>query len=96
MNSFVLSLLINLAAVPDSQHENNELSVLYFREQSIISDAITPLAASVGGQAFAMHAWIGAAFQILSDPAEDQRGSLLVKLFEVFERLFGKFDVICH
>lgn len=96
MNSFVLSLLINLAAVPDGQHENNELSVLYFREQSIISDAITPLAASVRGQAFAMHAWIGAAFQILSDPSENQRGSLFVELFEVFERLLAKFDMVCH
>ena len=60
--------------MPDLKHKNQNAFIINLRKEPVIANAVAPLPASVGGQPLAVNAGIGAAIQVFSNPAEDQRG----------------------
>lgn len=89
-------LIVNLAAMADVQDEDDNFVVLYFGDDAIVADAVTPLPAAVCRQAFSVLTRVFTAFQVLSDPAVDQSLRLLAEFSQALFCFFCIDDVITH
>ena len=73
--------------MPDMQHQDDNALILDIGNQAIVTDAVTPFTAMVGGAALAVLTRVLATLQILADPSQKQSGRMAVHFLQ---RLFGR------
>lgn len=67
---------------------DNQFFVFDFNEQTIVTDAVAPVAFQVGRKGLAGGSGIVAVFEMFSDPFDDDRLNGPIKLFKLFLEIF--------
>ena len=92
----VSAFVIYIAPMSNRQRENDQPVLFDLTDQTIVTDSITPLTASVGCKSFSVDSWISTVHQIFFDPGFHYPLCIAVKFFKFSIKSCSGFYVIPH